>query len=94
MLHPEWQWEVGFANLAFGIAAVVACTESWGIKAQGIVIFAYAVYLLQAAILHTYFSFSGGRHEIARFVRSGLLTFAYCAMMLYFVYYAWTAPLS
>ncbi len=49
---PYFQYEVGFANLAFAVAALVAVLASFGPRAGAAVILGYAVYLLQAGLLH------------------------------------------
>jgi len=82
--HPEWQFEVGFANMAFGISAIIVYFGEWDIAASTILILAYALYLLQAAILHSAYSFRDGKKDIGHFIRSGIVTFLYSGMMLYF----------
>jgi uncharacterized membrane protein len=49
--HPEFQLEVGYANLAIGIWALVAATLSWGLVC-GVMLATYATYLLCALLLH------------------------------------------
>ena len=49
--HPEFQLEVGYANLAIGIWALVAAVFNWGLVC-GVVIALYATYLLCAFLLH------------------------------------------
>lgn len=48
----DFQIEVGFANLAWGLAGVAAWALSWGTKAQGAVTIVFGLYLLFAAVLH------------------------------------------
>jgi uncharacterized membrane protein YfcA len=50
--HPEFQLEVGYANLAMGIAAFAAAILDWGSFACGIMLFIYATYLLCTFFLH------------------------------------------
>lgn len=50
--HPEWQLEVGFANLAFGLPALFMATISPSYPAFFVLLAAYGLYLAQAAILH------------------------------------------
>ncbi len=50
--HPEFQIEVGYANLAFGIWALVAAALDWGALACGMMLALYATYLLCALFLH------------------------------------------
>ena len=50
--HPEFQLEVGYANLALGIWALVAAVLNWGLVVCGILLAVYATYLLCALLLH------------------------------------------
>jgi ABC-type nickel/cobalt efflux system permease component RcnA len=50
--HPEFQIEVGFANLAIGVAAFAASVLDWGSLACGITLFTYGTYLFCAFLLH------------------------------------------
>jgi hypothetical protein len=49
--HPEFQLEVGYANLALGIWALVASAFGW-VLVCGVMLAAYATYLLCALLLH------------------------------------------
>lgn len=49
--HPEFQLEVGYANLAFGIWALVAAALDW-VLVCGVMLATYATYLLCALLLH------------------------------------------
>jgi len=49
--HPEFQLEVGYANLAIGIWALIAAALSWGLVC-GVMLATYATYLLCALLLH------------------------------------------
>lgn len=49
--HKEFQLEVGYANLAFGIWGLVAAVFNWGLVC-GVVLAMYATYLLCALFLH------------------------------------------
>jgi hypothetical protein len=51
--HPEFQLEVGYANLAFGIWGLVAAAFNW-ILVCGVMLAIYATYLLCALFLHLY----------------------------------------
>jgi len=50
--HPEFQLEVGYANLAIGIAAFTAAILDWGSLACGITLFTYGTYLFCTFLLH------------------------------------------
>ncbi|MBN1166394.1 MAG: hypothetical protein JXA44_04600 [Methanospirillaceae archaeon] len=52
--HPEFQFEVGYANLAFGISALLAAVLNWGSLACGMMLLTYGIYLLCAFFLHVY----------------------------------------
>lgn len=52
--HPEFQIEVGFANLAIGIIALVASILNWGSLACGMVLLVYGLYLFCTVLLHLY----------------------------------------
>jgi Family of unknown function (DUF6790) len=49
--HPEFQLEVGYANLTLGIWALVAAASGWGLVC-GVMLAAYATYLFCALLLH------------------------------------------
>jgi hypothetical protein len=82
--NPGFQFEVGFANLAFGIVALFSYFGNWGIIANAALILTFAIYLFQAGILHTWKSLSGEKKDIGHFIRGGLVTFLYSGTMLYF----------
>ena len=50
--HPEFQIEVGYANLAIGIAAFAAAILNWGSLACGITLLTYGTYLFCTFLLH------------------------------------------
>ena len=50
--HPEFQLEVGYANLAMGIAAFATAILDWGSLACGITLFTYGTYLFCTFSLH------------------------------------------
>ena len=82
--RPEWIFEVGFANLAFGIMGVIATFDSQWNKAQAIVLLGYAIYLIQAAGLHGYNYFSSSTKSVANLMRGCIGTFLYGSMMFFF----------
>jgi hypothetical protein len=86
--RPDWMWEVGFANLAFGVMALVAVAGSWGVKAQALVLIGYSVYLFQAAMLHLYRYLTDEVRSPARLWRAVMLTLLMVAMMVLFALYA------
>jgi hypothetical protein len=84
--RPDWIFEVGFANLAFGCMAILAVSLQWGAKVEIIVLCGYALYLLQAALLHGYRYLSEEPKSPARLWRSCLATLLFAGMMGYFAY--------
>lgn len=75
--HPGFQLEVGYANLAFGIWALVAAAFGW-ILVCAVMLAGYGTYLLCALILHLCEARSGKDLQIpghrARVVRSVIST--------------------
>jgi hypothetical protein len=52
--NPNFQFETGFANLAFGLIALIVLIGDWGTRAACVALLGYGIYLLQAGILHVY----------------------------------------
>ena len=52
--RPEFQIEVGFANLAIGLIAFAAAGLNWGPLACGISLLTYGTYLLCTLLLNAY----------------------------------------
>ena len=86
--RPDWMWEVGFANLAFGFMALLAVSADWGVKAQALVLLGYALYLVQAAMLHLYRYLTDEVRSRARLYRAVMMTLIIVAMMTFFAVYA------
>jgi len=82
--RPDWMFEVGFANLAFGLMGFLPVLAEWGTHAQVVVLLGYALYLFQAACLHGYRYFTDEERSPARLWRSFLATLLYVAMMAFF----------
>lgn len=82
--RPDWAYEVGFANLAFGVVGFVAVLGDLGAAAQAVVVLGYAVYLFQAAGLHAYRYFTDEQRSAARLWRSVIGTGLFAAMMTFF----------
>lgn len=79
---PSFQYEVGFANLAFGVVAVLSYFQNWGIQANTVLLLAYALYLLQAGLLHLIESRRNKKLRRANSIRAAL-TFVFSGLMLY-----------
>jgi len=86
--RPDWMFEVGFANLAFGVVALIAVGLKNGKAAQALILLAYAIYLFQAACLHGYRYFTDKEKSPARLWRSFLSTLLYAGMMSFFAIHA------
>jgi|WetSurMetagenome_2_1015567.scaffolds.fasta_scaffold44283_1 hypothetical protein len=52
--RPEFQLEVGYANLAIGLIALLAAGLNWGPLAYAISLLTYGTYLLCTLALHIY----------------------------------------
>ena len=50
----DFQIEVGFANLAWGVVALVASAQEWGTMVLGSLILVFGIYMVQAAVLHLF----------------------------------------
>jgi hypothetical protein len=82
--RPDWIFEVGFANLAFGLVGLLSVVMKSGMTAQALILLGYALYLLQAAILHGYRYFTDEKKSPVRLWRSFLLTLLVSGMMIFF----------
>jgi hypothetical protein len=82
--RPDWMFEVGFANLAFGFMGFLSVLSDWGTRVQAVVLLGYALYLFQAACLHGYRYFTEEKSSPARLWRSCLATLLFAVMMAFF----------
>lgn len=78
----EFQYEVGFANLAFALVAFLAYFGGWAVAAQIAVVLGYGLYLLQAALLHTWQSVRG-EARLRRLLQSALPALVFSLLMIY-----------
>ncbi len=80
--RPEFQYEVGFANLAFAVVAFLVYFGEWPVGAHVAVVLGYGLYLLQAALLHAWQSvrMQGG---MRRLLQSALPALAFGLLMIY-----------
>lgn len=86
--RPEWAYEVGFANLAFGVMGLLAVLAGLGSQAQALTVLGYAAYLMQAAFLHGYQYFSSDNKSAEKLWRIVIGTGSFAAMMLFFSIHA------
>jgi uncharacterized membrane protein YfcA len=82
--RPDWMFEVGFANLAFGFMGFLSVLAEWDMHAQAVVLLGYALYLFQAACLHGYRYFTDEKKSPNRLWRSCLATLLFAGMMAFF----------
>jgi hypothetical protein len=82
--RPDWMFEVGFANLAFGFMGFLSVLAGRGALAQSVVLLGYALYLFQAACLHGYRYFTDAEKNPARLWRSCIATLLFAGMMAFF----------
>ena len=82
--RPDWMFEVGFANLAFGCMGLLAVLAGWGARAQVLALLGYALYLFQAACLHGYRYFTDEKKSPARLWRGCIATLLFVGMMVFF----------
>lgn len=88
-----FQFEVGFANLAIGVVAVLSFLAQWGVLANVALILVYAFYLLQTGILHTLNTFKGKRLDTMQLVRGGIVTFVFSGALFFIAFRAMTSGL-
>ena len=86
--RPDWMFEVGFANLAFGGMGLLAAGRDWGLQAQVVVLLGYALYLFQAAMLHGYRYFTAKEKSRARLWGGIVSTLVLVGMMTFFALHA------
>ena len=48
----DFQLEVGFANLAWGLCGLIARAQNWNLQAQGGLLMVFGIYMALAAVLH------------------------------------------
>lgn len=82
--RPDWQYEVGFANLAFALMAGLAVCLAGDARVAGVVLAGYAAYLVQAAFLHLHRYLTDAERSPARLWRSVVATLVYAGMMGFF----------
>jgi hypothetical protein len=82
---PYYQYEVGFAHLAFALIALFACFGNWGLAAKLLTVLGYTIYLLQIGILYTWRCFAEHRIISRYFLRHAISTLGYVGLMFYFV---------
>ena len=90
--QPTFQFEVGFANLAIGLMALVVFFANWGTIPQGVILGCYSLYLFQAVILHIR-RYVTGEHRTATYLWfSIILSAVYVGIMMFFAVAGITSP--
>jgi hypothetical protein len=79
--RPEFGYEVGFANMAFAVIALWSGLQNHSKQTQSVIVIGYAIYLLQAGLLHGYLYLTDGKKSAARLWRSCLATLLFAGMM-------------
>jgi hypothetical protein len=79
--RPDWMFEVGFANLAFGLTGFLAALGSWDTGTRALIVIGYSFYLFQAAMLHLYRFLTGRPRSMARLWRSVVPSVLFMGMM-------------
>ena len=82
---PYYQYEVGFAHLAFALMAFFTYFGNWDLSAKVLTILGYTIYLLQIGILYTWRCFSEHRVFSRYFLRHAISTLVYVGLMFYFI---------
>ena len=83
--NPGFQYEVGFANLAIGLAALVAFFGAWGVIANTIIVLCYTLYILQSVIFHLV-RYTTGENRSPGYIWGSIFFGAlYAGNMLFFV---------
>ena len=79
----DFQIEVGFANLAWGVVSLVASSLDWGTMTLASLILVFGIYMLQAAVLHLF-----ERERNPQRLRAGsrLLNLAFAFFLLRFAF--------
>lgn len=82
---PYYQYEVGFAHLAFALMALFTYFGNWDPAAKVLTILGYGIYLLQVGILYTWRCLSEHRVISRYFLRHAISTLVYVGLMFYFI---------
>jgi len=82
---PYYQYEVGFAHLAFALMALFTYFGNWDPSAKILTVLGYAIYLLQIGMLYTWRCFSEHRVISRYFLRHAISTLVYVGLMFYFL---------
>jgi hypothetical protein len=79
-----FQWEVGYANLGFGLTALAAVFGDWGANAVAATVVGYGLYLLQAGVMHVWQAFGGRAHLGVETIVRKTFSLVFAGFLLYF----------
>ena len=79
----DFQIEVGFANLAWGVVAIVASLLNWGNMVLGCLILVFGIYMVQAAMLHLLESAGSPKRP---WTASQFVNVAFAVVLLWFAF--------
>ena len=79
----DFQIEVGFANLAWGVVAIVASVLNWGNMVLGCLILVFGIYMVQAAMLHL---LESARSPKRPWTASQFVNVAFAVVLLWFAF--------
>jgi hypothetical protein len=82
---PYYQYEVGFAHLAFALIAFLTYFGNWDLEAKVLTALGYTIYLLQIGLLYAWRCFFEHRILSYYFLRHAISTLGYVGLMFYFV---------
>jgi hypothetical protein len=83
---PYYQYEVGFAHLAFALLAFLTCFGNWDFDAKVLTVLGYTIYLLQIGILYIWRCFSEHKVFSRYFLRHAIFTIVYVGLMFNFLF--------
>ena len=79
-----FQWEVGYANLGFGLTALAAVFGDWGASAVAAMVIGYGLYLLQAGMVHVWQAFGARAHLRVEAIVRKTFSLVFAGFLLYF----------
>jgi hypothetical protein len=82
---PYYQYEVGFAHLAFALIAFFTYFGQWGYSAKILAALGYTIYLLQIGLLYFWRCFAEHKVFSTYFLRHTIFTLVYVGLMFYFI---------
>ena len=82
--NPGFQFEVGFANLAIGLAALLSILFGWGVAASIALVLCYSLYILQTVVLHFQRFATREKTNAGYLWGSVVFAFLYVANMFFF----------